>query len=49
VGIGEGRKGDQDCVVVFVAALTPELLAKLPKDIQGVPVDLRDTGLVTAY
>ena len=49
VGIGEGRKGDQDCVVVFVDALTPELVRKLPKDIQGVPVDVRDSGPVMAY
>lgn len=49
VGVGEGETESGACVVVFVAARTPRLAATIPKEILGVPVDVRETGTLTAH
>jgi len=43
VGVGEGERESGACVVVFVAARTPRLVAAIPKQILGVPVVIRVT------
>ena len=43
VGVGVGERESGACVVVFVAARTPRLVAALPKQIQGLPVTIRAT------
>jgi hypothetical protein len=43
VGVGLGERESGACVVVFVAARTPRLVAALPKQILGVPVTIRET------
>ncbi len=48
VGVGEGRMGDQECVVVFVEGRTPEIEERLPREIKGVPVDIRESGTISA-
>jgi len=49
VGVGEGERESGACVVVFVAARTPRLAAAIPKQILGVPVDVRESGTPTAH
>jgi len=49
VGVGEGERESGACVVVFVAVRTPRLAAAIPKEILGVPVDVRETGTATAH
>jgi len=49
VGVGQGERESGACVVVFVAARTPRLAVAIPKQILGVPVDVRDTGPLTAH
>jgi hypothetical protein len=46
VGVGLGERESGACVVVFVAARTPRLVAALPKEILGVPVAVRETRLL---
>ena len=43
VGVGLGERESGACVVVFVAARTPRLVATLPKEILGLPVTIRET------
>ena len=43
VGVGLGERESGACVVVFVAARTPRLVAALPKQILGIPVTIRET------
>jgi hypothetical protein len=43
VGVGLGERESGACVVVFVAARTPRLVAALPQQILGVPVVIRET------
>jgi hypothetical protein len=48
-GIGEGRTAEgTPCVVVMLAADDPGLTARLPTDIDGVPVRVEVTGDFTA-
>jgi len=49
VGVGQGERESGACVVVFVAARTPRLAAAIPNEILGVPVDVRETGTLTAH
>jgi hypothetical protein len=44
-GVGEGRTdGGEPCVVIMLAADDPSLTARLPRDIEGVPVRVEVTG-----
>jgi hypothetical protein len=49
VGVGQGERESGACVVVLVAARTPRLVAAIPKQILGVPVDIRETGPFFAH
>ena len=48
VGVGEGEAGGQPCVLVFVTHRRPELEKKIPRAIKGVPVEIRDSGPISA-
>jgi len=48
LGTGEGRAGDEPVIVIFVARRTSELQKRLPSVLDGYPVEIRETGQVTA-
>ncbi len=43
-GIGIGKKGDKDCIVIFVSKLSKENKLKIPKVLEGYPVKIEKTG-----
>jgi hypothetical protein len=47
-GTGEGKRGAQAVVVVYVGQATPELKERIPREIEGYPVEVREIGKVTA-
>jgi hypothetical protein len=48
-GTGEGLENGVPVLVVFVEKKTADLEARLPKRIEGHPVVIRETGVVTPY
>lgn len=44
VGTAQGLCDDKPCIKVYVVALTPELEQKIPKNLEGYPVDIEVTG-----
>jgi len=50
VGTGEGKLGDRPggrpAILVLVARRTPEIDARVPKEIEGYPVEIRVVGEV---
>ncbi len=44
VGTAQSLCDDKPCIKVYVIALTPELEQKIPKNIEGYPVDIEVTG-----
>jgi len=48
VGTGEGRRGDQPLFLILVERDVPELRARLPRTVEGYPVEIRETGTVRA-
>lgn len=48
IGVGEGESEGQPAIVVFVEQRTTEIAARLPKQIEGYAVVLRETGEVKA-
>lgn len=48
VGTGEGVRDGRVVFVVFVVRATPELERKLPRALEGHPVEIRESGEVTA-
>ena len=48
VGVGEGRRGGAPAVQVLVVRRTPELERRLPKALEGYPVDVVETGVIAA-
>jgi hypothetical protein len=48
-GVGQGSTAEgQPCVLVMVSSRTPELEERVPKSIEGVPVEITETGPFTA-
>ena len=47
-GTGEGREGADTVLVVFVVRKTPELTARIPSELDGWRVVIREVGKVTA-
>ncbi len=43
-GMGIGECDEHPCIKVFVEVLTPELKDQIPKDLEGVKVDIEETG-----
>ena len=48
LGTGEGSAGGEPVIVIFVAKRTGELQTRLPGALEGYPVEIRETGEVTA-
>jgi hypothetical protein len=48
VGAAEGELAGRPCILVLVAGRTPALLRAIPGEIEGIPVDIRDTGPIRA-
>lgn len=44
VGTAQGLCDDKPCIKVFVIEMTPELEQKIPKNLEGYPVDIEVTG-----
>ncbi len=44
VGTAQGLCHDQPCIKVYVIKVTPALTEKIPKVIEGFPVDIEETG-----
>ena len=44
VGTGQGLHEGTHCIKVFVTELTPELKKKIPKQLEGYPVVIEETG-----
>jgi hypothetical protein len=48
-GIGQGAtERGEPCILVMVASRTPELEKRIPESIEGVPVEIVETGPFTA-
>jgi hypothetical protein len=43
-GIGQGESDGSPCVLVMVAGLREEDRARIPADVEGFPIVLRDLG-----
>ncbi len=44
VGTAQSLCGGKDCIHIYVAAMTPELEKRLPKNLEGYPVEVQVTG-----
>ncbi|GEM_PF-1211801 len=47
-GTGETQKNGQPAIMIFVDSLTQQLSAALPKEVEGYPVVIRESGTVHA-
>jgi hypothetical protein len=44
-GIGEGETADgEPCIVVMVSSGTPDVEGRIPESIEGIPVEIVETG-----
>ena len=43
-GVGQGECDGEPCIQVLVAESTPELLKRIPPEIEGYPVAMAETG-----
>ena len=48
VGVGEGRRAGAPAVQVLVVRRTPELERRVPKSVEGYPIDVVETGVIEA-
>jgi hypothetical protein len=48
VGTAEGECGGRPCVLVLVERLTPSLRKAIPSELEGVPVEIRESGRIEA-
>ena len=48
VGTAEGSCEGRPCILVLVARLTPQLQQKIPAQLEGIPVEARETGKIEA-
>ena len=46
VGTAEGESGGKTVFLILVDRATPELSAKLPREIEGYRVEVRETGTI---
>ena len=44
VGTAQGLRGGRPCIKVYVEKDDPRLRARLPRSVEGVPVDVEVTG-----
>ena len=48
VGTAEGECAGRPCILVLVERLTPTLRRSLPSELDGIPVEVRETGRIEA-
>lgn len=48
VGVAEGESGGRPCVTVYVAEMTAEVVGRIPSDLEGWPVIVRESGELRA-
>ena len=48
VGTAEGECAGRPCILVMVERMTPALRQAIPNDLEGVPVEIRETGRIEA-
>jgi hypothetical protein len=48
IGTAESRCGGRPCILVMVARRTPELERAIPAELEGIPVEIRETGPIRA-
>ena len=48
LGTAESRCSGRPCILVLVARRTPELERLIPAELEGIPVELRETGPIRA-
>jgi hypothetical protein len=48
LGTGEGVQRGKPAILVLVERVTPEVEARVPATIEGYPVELHETGSVSA-
>lgn len=46
VGTGAGERQGRPVIVVLVESATPEIRARLPRALEGYPVEVREAGIV---
>lgn len=44
VGVAEGERAGEPCILILVIAATPELVHNLPQSLGGYPVVIEETG-----
>ena len=44
VGVAEGLCKGQPCIKVFVTKATPEVVQRVPAEVEGIPVSVEETG-----
>ncbi len=49
VGTSEGECAGQPCILVLVERVTPALRRAIPLELEGIPVDVRETGRIEAH
>ena len=47
-GTGVGRWNGEPCITLFAEHVTPELLSRIPGQIEGYPVKIEETGTFRA-
>jgi hypothetical protein len=48
VGTAEGQCAGKPCILVLVERLTPALRQAIPSELEGVRVEVRETGRIEA-
>jgi hypothetical protein len=48
VGTAEGSSGGRPCILVLVERLAPSLRREIPAELDGVPLEIRETGPIRA-
>ena len=48
VGTAEGECAGKPCILVLVERLTPALRQAIPSELEGIPVEIRETGPIEA-
>jgi hypothetical protein len=49
VGTAEGECAGQPCILVLVERATPALRQAIPSQLDGIPVEVRETGRIEAH
>ena len=49
VGTAEGECAGQPCILVLVEQATPALRRAIPSQLEGIPVEVRETGRIEAH